>query len=224
MTAGNIDPRSVMRRTLTYYLRDVRVWLPGSAAVFGIAGIVSAILLALSPALIYVTFLISDVAVSLFTAISVGVVAQRERGRQDLRAGRLVRGLAPVMGQVFVVGVITGVGIFVGFALIVVPGLVLATIWCVAIPVVVEEGRRGFGALKRSRELVRGNGWRVFGVLLVFVVCVGLLTSGIGLVAATMSAAAGVVARVAFEIVAAPLAAFASAVLYFDLVAGKRSE
>jgi len=71
---------------------------------------------------------------------------------------------------------------------------------------------------------VRGNGWKVFGVLLVFVLCVGLLTSGIDLTAAAMGTGAGVVARVIFEIATAPLGALASAVLYFDLTAIRRCD
>jgi hypothetical protein len=223
MRTDRIDSGSVMRRTLGYYMRDMRVWLPGSAVVFGIAGIVSAILLALSPLLIYVSFLISDVALALFTAIAVNIVTDTERGQRNARAGEFMRDLRPVIGQVLIVGMITGIGIFVGFVLIVVPGLVLTTVWCVATPVVVMERRRGLSALRRSRELVRGNGWRVFGVLLVFVLCVGLLTSGVDLAAAAISTGAGVAARVVFEIVTAPLGAFASAVLYLDLTADSRS-
>ena len=220
MTAGHIDSRSVMKRTVNYYLDDARVWLPVSAVVFGIAGIVSAILLALSPVLIYLSFLVSDIAIALFTAISVGIVTQTEYDRPNTRVRGLIRRLRPVIFQVLLVGVTTGIGIFVGFVLIVVPGLVLTTIWCVATPVVVVERRRGLGALRRSRELVRGNGLRAFSVLLVFVLCVGLLTSGVDLAAATVSTGTGVVARVVFEIVTAPLGAFASAVLYLDLSAG----
>jgi len=222
MTADHINPRSVIRRTLTHYIHDVRIWLPVSVVVFGIAGVVSAILLALSPLLIYVSFLISYVAIALFTGLSVGIVT--EDGQRRPRASDLVRGLAPVIRQVILVGVVAGIGIFVGFVLIVVPGLVLTTVWCVATPVVVVERRRGLDALRRSRELVRGNGWKVFGVLLVFVLCVGLLTSGIDLTAAAMGTGAGVVARVIFEIATAPLGALASAVLYFDLTAIRRCD
>ena len=59
----------------------------------------------------------------------------------------------------------------IGFMLLIVPGLILLTIWSVAAPVIVLSARRW--ALRRSRELVRGNGWPVFGVILILLVLVG---------------------------------------------------
>lgn len=43
--------------------------------------------------------------------------------------------------------------------------LALLTSCFLAVPVVVFEGRGGLDALRRSRELVRGNAWRVFAIL-----------------------------------------------------------
>ena len=44
-------------------------------------------------------------------------------------------------------------------------GLVLLTWWILIIPVIVLEGTRAGEAFSRSRELVRGHGWSVFGVI-----------------------------------------------------------
>lgn len=44
-----------------------------------------------------------------------------------------------------------------GFLALVVPGLVLMALWGLRIPVMVREGRYGFAALSRSRELLRGR-------------------------------------------------------------------
>jgi hypothetical protein len=68
--------------------------------------------------------------------------------------------------------------------------------------------------------LVRGNGWRVFGVVLVMMVLVGLVTSGIDLAANSAGTGLGLAVRVIMGIFTAPLAALAAAVLYFDLRAG----
>ena len=65
----------------------------------------------------------------------------------------------------------------IGFILIIVPGLILITIWSVAAPVVVLENPGVFAALRRSRELVRGNGWQVFGVILVLYIVVGVVVA-----------------------------------------------
>ena len=45
-------------------------------------------------------------------------------------------------------------------------------IWSFATHAVVIENRDVFGAFGRSRELVRGNWWRVFGIGLVFLLIV----------------------------------------------------
>ncbi|MGB0120578.1 MAG: hypothetical protein WBP55_06470 [Solirubrobacterales bacterium] len=61
---------------------------------------------------------------------------------------------------------------------LIVPPLILVTIWSVAVPAAVVEKTAVFESLGRSRELVRGNGWRVFG----FVVLMTLLTFAVILV------------------------------------------
>ncbi len=97
------------------------------------------------------------------------------------------------------------------------PGLILITIWSVVAPVVVLERPPGLGALRRSRELVRGNGWQVFGVIVVLVIGVGIVAAvieGIGELAGT---GAGIVVRVIVQILTAPLSALAASVLYFKL-------
>ena len=53
--------------------------------------------------------------------------------------------------------------------LLIVPGLFLLTIWSVVAPVVVIERPGVFAAFGRSRELVRGYGWQVFGVIVVVI-------------------------------------------------------
>ena len=67
----------------------------------------------------------------------------------------------PLLG----LGIVAGIAIGIGFLLLIVPGLILMTIWSVAAPVLVLERAGVFASLGRSRELVRGNGWQVFGVI-----------------------------------------------------------
>ena len=59
------------------------------------------------------------------------------------------------------------------------PSVFLLTVWSVAAPVVVLERPRGLRALRRSRDLVRGNGWRVFAVIVVFTISVNVVSRGI---------------------------------------------
>jgi hypothetical protein len=105
----------------------------------------------------------------------------------------------------------------IGFALIIVPGLILITIWSVAAPVVVLERPGVFAALSRSRELVRGNGWQVFGVIFVLLFLVIIVSLAIQIAADSAGTGAGIVARVIVGILTGPISGLAAAVLYFDL-------
>jgi hypothetical protein len=66
----------------------------------------------------------------------------------------------------------------VAFVAGVVPSIYLYGAWAVAVPVLLLEDARGWAALGRSRELVRGRWWPTFaalllGLVLVFVVQIG---------------------------------------------------
>src|SRR6266540_5114190 len=60
------------------------------------------------------------------------------------------------------VSLLTGLGIAAGTLLLIVPGIVLAVRWSLAVPVVMLEKESPCAAMRRSRELVRGHGWAVF--------------------------------------------------------------
>jgi hypothetical protein len=122
-----------------------------------------------------------------------------------------------VLGQLILVGIIAVVGTAIGFVLLIVPGLILITIWSVAAPVVVLERPGAIRALGRSRELVRGHGWRVFGVIFALDILVVVIGSAIGLAADSAGSSVGIVARVIIGVLTAPLSALAAAVLYFEL-------
>jgi hypothetical protein len=146
-------------------------------------------------------------------------------GRRDSSAGELIRSATPVVGPLIGAGLLSGLGVGVGFVLFVIPGLILLTIWAVIAPVIVVERSGVIAAFGRSRELVRGNGWRVFGAILV----VFLITAIAGLVLSAIGAsvASGAVVRIVFSAIAstltAPIGALLAAVLYFRLRAIKET-
>lgn len=192
--------------------------MPAAAAVFVLTGILSAVLASTGSLIgILLALVIGLVAGTLFTGMVVQLVADVEDGRRDATPGQLLRAAMPVMGQLILVGLVAGVGIVVGLFLIVIPGLVLITVWSVAAPVVVLERPQGLGALGRSRELVRGSGWQAFGVILVLYVAVAIVSAGIEVGAESAGTGVGIVVRVIVGVLTAPITALAAAVLYFDL-------
>jgi hypothetical protein len=212
-----LEVGAVIRRVFDIYVEEAPVLMPAAAVVFVFTGILSAVLLAAAPALALVSLLISLVATTLFTGMIVELVADVRDGRRDASVGQLLRAVMPVLGQLLVVALVAGLGVVVGFILIVVPGLILLTVWSVAAPVVVLERPPGLQALARSRELVRGNGWQVFGVIFVLGILVTILAGAVELAAESAGTGVGIVVRVIVGVLTAPLAALASAVLYFEL-------
>jgi hypothetical protein len=215
--AQRLDVGGVIRRVFDIYVEQASVLLPASAVVFVISGIVSALLVAAAPGLAIVALLLSLIAGTLFTGMVVELVADIQDGRRDHSPGELLRSATPVLGQLLLVGIVAGIGIVIGFVLIIVPGLILLTIWAVFVPVIVLERAPGLSSLSRSRELVRGNGWQVFGVIFVLFFLVLFVSSGIEIAADAAGTAAGLVARVVVGVLTGPFSALAAAVLYFDL-------
>lgn len=219
MSEARLDIGAVIRRVFDIYVQQAAVLMPAAAVVFVFTGIITGLLVVASPGLAVVAIAIYLVAATLFTGMVVRLVADVQDGRRDATAGTLLRAAAPVLGQLILVGVVAAIGIMAGFILFVIPGLILLTLWSVAAPVVVIENPGVFPALRRSRLLVRGNGLRVFAVIMILVVLVGAAGNIIDAVAASAGTGAGIVARVVVGVLSAPLSALAAAVLYFELKA-----
>ena len=113
--------------------------------------------------------IISLIAFFWLQAALVKAVDDVRDGRADLSLGDTFEQAREQLSSVAVAAILAGLGIVVGLILLIVPGLVLLTWWAVIIPVVVLEKRSAGEAFTRSRELVRGNGWGVFGVIVLMV-------------------------------------------------------
>lgn len=88
-------------------------------------------------------------------------------GRVDSSISELFERVRPRLGTLIGAGLLAGLGIALGFVLLIVPGLILLTWWCLIAPVIVLEGKHVGESFSRSRELVRGHGWTVFGIVVV---------------------------------------------------------
>ena len=216
---GPLDVGGVIRRVFSIYVEEAAVLMPAAAVVFVLSGILGTVLVALAPGLVILALVISLLATTLFTGMVVELVADVQDGRRDATAAGLLRAATPVLGKLILVGAVQGVLTVIGFLLLVIPGLILLTIWSVAAPVIVLERPRGLDALRRSRELVRGNGWPVFGVILVLGVLVVVLSALVDAAGESAGTGIGIVVRVVVGVLSAPLSALAAAVLYVELLA-----
>lgn len=105
------------------------------------------------------------------------------------------------------VSILFGIGVGIGFVLLIVPGLILLVIWSVVAPVTVLERPGVFAAFGRSRELVRGNGWNVFGVIVLVFLAVAVLSIAAGLIASGLGSVGHALVQWAVNDALAPIPA-----------------
>jgi hypothetical protein len=143
-------------------------------------------------------------------------------GRADLSIGETFRSVAGKVAPIAGASILSGIAIGIGFLLLIVPGLFLLTIWSLIVPVIVLEDVGALASFGRSRELVRGHGWNVFGIIvLTFLI---LLVFGIvlGIVLAFLSESVrNFVSNVVSGSVTAPLIALTWTLLYYRLTEGR---
>jgi hypothetical protein len=102
-------------------------------------------------------------------------------GRADRTIGETYRAVQSRLPALIAAGIVAGIAIVIGLILLIVPGLFLITIWSMIGAVIVLEGRSAGESFGRSREIVRGNGWSVFGLLVVVFILVAIAEGLIGL-------------------------------------------
>jgi len=66
--------------------------------------------------------------------------------------------------------------VVLGFALLIIPGLYLLTMWFVATPACVVEQLGPSSSMRRSAELTRGHRWKIFGLTLVLIIISAVVT------------------------------------------------
>jgi hypothetical protein len=169
----------------------------------------------------FIASVLQLIAGALYTGFVVRLVMDVRDGRRDSSVGELVSSATPFIGSLIVFSFLSGIGIVIGFILLIIPGLYLMTIWSVGAPAIVVERKSGLEAFSRSHELVKGQGWDVFFVI----VCVFLIILASGIVAAAIGAAIGgvigaiIVASVVL-LFYMPVQALVQSVLFFDLGGG----
>jgi len=144
---------------------------------------------------------------------------------QDARDGSFDASLGQVFARVsasivplLVAGLLAGICIALGFVLLIVPGLILLTVWAVIAPVIVIEQTGALDAFGRSRALVRGHGWTVFGIVLVAGLLSGIATTLLQEVFSFLPRFLEIlIGSTIAQAVVAPFSAIAIAITYFRL-------
>ncbi len=171
---GGLQPSTVgelLARTLAVYQRGFGVLIR-----IVLVGEVPLILTVFAPTEALIRALVVAMLFMIPVAISAVAyaVSQLYLGRPISAAGSYVavmeNGLSLLVNTLIFYGALTVGGILTFFVIGIPVLLFLVVVWPFYVQAVVIEGRGPFHALMRSLELVRGSWWRVFGILVVFVV------------------------------------------------------
>ena len=169
-----------------------------------------------------IALLLSLVALFWLQAALVKAVDDVRDGRADLSLGETFAAAREHLSAVLVAGVLAAIGIIVGLILVIVPGLVLMTWWAVIIPAIVLENRSAGESFSRSRELVRGYGWGVFGVIVLMILLLIGFQIVLGLILSPLADwLQSFVAQIVSGTVTAPFIAVVLTLLYLRLRAAK---
>jgi hypothetical protein len=166
--------------------------------------------------------IVSIVGAFLVQAALVEAVADIRDGRADLTVGETLSRGASRIASVAGASILAGIAIGIGLLLLIVPGLVLITWWAVIIPIIVLEHVGTFDSFSRSRELVRGFDFQVFGVIVIqFLIFIAFsIVLGILLIAVPEEVRS-FVSNVVGGAFTGPFAALVTTLLYFRLKAAK---
>ncbi|MBU1378488.1 MAG: hypothetical protein KKE02_21260 [Alphaproteobacteria bacterium] len=201
---GKLDIAKVISGTFAVIGRNFVTFAVLSLVLAGIPTAVIAYIQAISLQSAETTFsfspgYISSMAYSGLAALITGAVLQGALvygAVQDMSGGRptiaecLANGLRaflPLIG----LSILLGLAIVFGFVLLIVPGIMMACAWCVAVPALVADRSGVFGAFSRSAELTRGNRWRIFALFIVVWVIAIVISMVIGAVSVALSFAGG---------------------------------
>lgn len=218
---AKLDTARVFERIFGIYRDQFTLLIPAALVVFLPVAILSGLLYSGTPGPFELLVII--VAGAIAGVWFQGMVVEAARdildGRRDHTVGSLIRSVTPVIVPLAIAGILAGVATGIAFLFLIVPGLFLLTIWAVIAPVIVIERSSATGAFGRSRELVRGSGWQVFGVIVVVYLLQLITTLVLQALADSVSDsfATFAVAELLVRLLVAPLSALAAAVLFFEL-------
>lgn len=171
---------------------------------------------------VLIGLILTLVAAFWLQAALVKAVEDVRDGRADMSFQETFQAARPHLGSVIVAGILAGIAIAIGFVLLIAPGLFLLTIWSVIVPVIVLEGKSAGESFSRSRELVRGYGWGVLGVIVLTVLLLIGVEIVLGLILSPLADwLQGFLSNIVTGTLTAPVFAIVLTLLYFRLKAAK---
>lgn len=213
-----MDPGDVIRETWELYRAHWRHLVTIAAVVYVPLGGVSALLALGGWPGVLAANILNLAAIFLVQGALVKAVEDVRDGRPDMSVPETFGHAGGRLVTLAVAGILAVLGILIGLALLLVPGLVLLTWWLVLSPVIMIECRGVSDAFGRSRALVRGSAWPVFGVVVLTFLVLLAFTLALGIALVPLAGELrGFLQSAVGNTLAAPFAAVAWTLTYFRL-------
>lgn len=218
----------VIGETFSIYGRNFLPLIGSAIILFLVVAVVAALLTGPSRndisfgelLLVLLAVIIRLAATALYTGFVVRLVEDARDRRREFTIGELFSSAAPAIVPLIAMSILFGIGVGIGLFLLIIPGLILLTIWAVTAPAIVVEGAGAIESFGRSRELVRGEGWSVFWTIVVVWLITAVITFVFGLIGDALEGVWYGVAISLASFVTAPIHSLAASVMFFNLGGG----
>ena len=172
--------------------------------------------------LIGLIYFIASIVANLYIQGVLARIVQdvREDGKVDWTVGELLKSINPKLLPLLGLTIVVAILVSIGLVLFIVPGIILALVWFVAVPVLIIEDKGVFDSMSRSGELTKGNRWRIFGLMLVVYIGVFVVFLIAALIAAVLPIL-GLIAFIALAVIVYPWLAVVVPTVYYALAGAK---
>ena len=215
----------VLTETWALYRRYAAHFLLIAFVIYLIAAILVALLSLAGWFGYFLGEIIELTAVFLLQAALVKAVQDVRDGRVDLNLSQTVQAALPYLLPVAAAGILAAIGITIGLVLLIVPGLILLTFWCLIVPFIVIGETGPIDAFGKSMRTVRGYAWNVFGTLvLVFLLYLAFIIVLALILLFLPAFLRNFVSSVVVGTLVAPFLALVITLIYYRLIAAHASQ
>src|SRR5690242_10500211 len=129
-SANRIEPGRVIGESFETYREHAGPLIGGAAILIGVAAVINGLFATTGNlVLVLLGVVVILIAEVLFAGYVVKLVQDVRDGRRDFSVGVLISAATPYIGTLILLGIVAGIAIAIGLVLLIVPGLILLTIW-----------------------------------------------------------------------------------------------
>ncbi len=183
MSVGDILDRGLrilLRRLGTFYVLNLVLLWPILLVSLAIPLVPPLFLLVFSLGILVLSVILGQV-----TAGATITVIANDYIDEPVSTGAAIRAAFARLGPLVGTAILSGLIIGLGMVLLIIPGIIFALMYALVGQVVMLEGKSTGAALSRSQELTAGFRGRIFGIMLLVGLLMGILNFGVVLALAT---------------------------------------